>query len=271
MERDGFCMDKNKPMTVVLIEDDVSDCIKFKDCANRRTDIRFVGMTDSSEEGLKLVQSHLPEAVILDLQLAKGSGSGIQFLEMLNKSNLAFRPIIMVTSSNQSRIVNDRIEELGADWYFCKKQRDYSEDFVFDTLLSLRKHLHAGQRVNGTAEMIESPEERQTRIYKRIDAEFDLIGIRARYKGRVYLRDGVFLQICTNNESGSAIEQVAANHKHAYNSVSSSMQTAINDAWNNSAPGELQEHYTARISAKTGVPTPSDFIHYYADKIRNSI
>jgi DNA-binding response OmpR family regulator len=266
-------MDKGKPMPIVLIEDDVGDCIKYKDCANRRTDIKFVGMTDSSEQGLKLVQSYLPEAVILDLQLAKGSGSGIQFLEMLNKTNLAFRPIIMVTSSNQSRIVNDRLEELGIDWYFCKKQRDYSEDFVFDTLLSLRKHLYSGKRGGeiDCREMIESPEERETRIYTRIDAELNLIGIRARYKGRVYLRDGIYFNVCTNSESGSAIEQVAVKHKHAYNSISSSMQTAINDAWNNSAPEELLEHYTARISAKTGVPTPSDFIHYYAAKIRNSI
>ncbi|MCL2577361.1 MAG: response regulator [Defluviitaleaceae bacterium] len=266
-------MDKSKPMTVVLIEDDVGDCINFKDCANRRSDISFVGMTDSAEEGLKLVQSRLPEAVILDLQLARGSGSGIQFLEMLNKTNLTFRPIVMVTSTNQSRIVNDRIEELGADWYFCKKQRDYSEDFVFDTLLSLRRHLRAGKRTNRTIEnvMIESPEERQTRIYKRIDAELDLIGVRAKYKGRTYLREGIFLQICAEKKTVSVIEQIAVKNKNAYNTISTVMQTAINDAWGNSAPEELLEHYTARISIKAGTPTPSDFIHYYADKIRNSI
>jgi CheY-like chemotaxis protein len=266
-------MDKEKPMTVVLIEDDVGDCIAFKDCANSRTDIKFVGMTDSGEEGLKLVQSRLPEAVILDLQLSKGSGSGLKFLEELNKANLAFRPIIMVTSSNQSRIVSERIEELGVDWYFCKKQKDYSSDFVIDTLLSLRKHLRVGQCSGGGVgrEMIESPEELKIRIYKRIDAELDLIGIRARYKGRVYLREGIYLQIYSDKQSGSVIEQVAANHKHAYNSVSTVMQTAINNAWNHAAPGELQAHYTARISAKTGTPTPSDFLHYYADKIKNSI
>lgn len=266
-------MDKNKPMPVILIEDDVGDCIRFKECANRRTDINIVGMTDSAEEGLKLVQSRLPEAVILDLLLAKGSGSGIQFLEMMSEANLTFRPIIMVTSTNQSKIVYDRIEELGADWYFCKKQRDYSEDLVFDTLISLRGHLRAGQRTGGAAnrEMIESPEELKTRIYTRIDAELDLIGIRARYKGRVYLREGIYLQINAQKESGSVIDQIATAYKHAYNSISASMQTAINDAWEHSAPDELQEHYTARVSIKTGTPTPSDFIHHYANKIKNSI
>jgi DNA-binding response OmpR family regulator len=266
-------MVKDNPMPVVIIEDDVGECIKFKDCANSRTDIKIIGMTDSGEEGLRLVQSRLPEAVILDLQLAKGAGSGIRFMETLNQTTLAFRPIVMVTTTNQSRIVYDRIEELGVDWYFCKKQRDYSADFVFDTLLSLRKHLKSGQHPGNPVNrvMIESPEERQSRIYKRIDAELDLIGIRARFKGRVYLREGIFLQIHSENQSGSVIDQIAAQHKHAYNTISTVMQTAINDAWNNAAPEELQEHYTARVSVKSGTPTPSDFIHYYANKIRNSI
>ncbi|MCL2227621.1 MAG: response regulator [Oscillospiraceae bacterium] len=267
-------MDKNKPMPIVLIEDDVGDCIKFKDCANRRTDVKFVGMTDSGEEGLKLVQSHLPEAVILDLQLARGAGSGLKFLEMLNETRLAFRPIIMVTTTNQSKIVNDRIEELGVDWCFCKKQRDYSEDFVFDTLHSLRRHLRMGRHSGGASadrKTIESPEERRTRIYTRIDAELDLIGIRARLKGRTYLREAIYLQIHAYEGTGSAIELVSVKFKLAYNTVSVGMQTAINNAWESAAPGELQEHYTARVSVKTGTPTPADFIHYYADKIRNTI
>lgn len=266
-------MDKMVPMPVILIEDEVGECIKFRDCADRRADVKFVGMTDSSEEGLKLVQALLPEAVILDLQLARGTGSGIQFLEKLNKTSLAFRPIIMVTTTNQSRIVYDRIEELGVDWFFCKKQRDYSVNFVFDTLLSLRKHLRLGQNHGGPVqrELIESPEERRTRIYKRIDTELDLIGVRARYKGRVYLREGIYLQIHTEKESGAVIDQIAKKHIHAYNTISTVMQTAINNAWEGAAPGELEAHYTARISVKAGVPTPSDFIHYYANKISNSI
>jgi CheY-like chemotaxis protein len=264
-------MDVNKPMTIILIEDDVVDCIKFKDCANRRTDIHFVGMTDSAEDGLHLVKSKLPEAVILDLQLAKGEGNGIQFLEKLNEAKLPFRPIVMVTTSNVSRIVCDRIEELGVDWYYSKKQRDYSEKLVFDTLISLRKHLipKRGGGLPGRLEYIVSPEEERARYYQRIDAELDRIGIRARFVGRTYLRDAIYLQIHAGKEP--VIDKVAEMYKHAYNTISVGMQTAINDAWANSAPGELEELYTAKISAKSGTPTPADFIHHYADKIRNSI
>ena len=58
-------MSQDKPMALLLIEDDIAECIKFKDCANRRSDITFVGMTASSIEGISLVKSHMPEGVIL--------------------------------------------------------------------------------------------------------------------------------------------------------------------------------------------------------------
>jgi len=265
-------MYENMPMSVLLIEDDAEDCLKFEACANRREDIKFVGITDSSKKGLEMVKAHLPEAVILDLQLTKGEGSGVQFLQKLNEADLPFRPIIAITSSNQSKIVDSCLEELGKDWYFCKREKDYSEDSVFHMLLSLRSHAHRGQRAGGANDRtsIESPEEKQNRIYARIDAELDYVGIRRKYKGQTYLRDAIYFQI-TSKDPASAIEQVNTKYKITYNSVFSSMQTAINDAWKNSPPDELAKYYTARINPKTGVPVPSEIIYYYAEKISRSI
>jgi len=272
-------MENEKPMRLLLIEDDVGDCLRFSECAKRRTDIMFVGMTDSCDEGLSLVQSRLPEGVILDLQLTKGSGSGLKFLELLAKANLSFRPIVAVATSNQSNVVLKRIEELGADWYFNKTQQDYCEDFVVETLLSLRNALPVKQRRETASQgiqqkpggIVESPDDRRDRIYKRIDTELDLIGIKVRLKGREYLREAIYLKINATKQPDSSIEQVAHTHRLAYGTVNKGMQTAITNAWDNGDIAEIYTYYTARISAKTGVPSPSDFIHYYADKIRNSI
>lgn len=272
-------MDNEKPMRLLLIEDDVGDCLGFSECSKRRTDIKFVGMTDSCEEGMKLVKSRLPEGVILDLQLVKGSGSGLRFLELLNEADLTLRPIVAVTTSNQSDVVHKRVEELGADWLFSKIQQDYNEDFVIETLLSLRKALHAKQKkdpalqrdLRKSGAMVESPADRRDRIYNRIDAELDLVGIRERLKGHTYLREAIYLQIDSQTQSGSSIEQVALNHKHAYGAINKAMQTAITNAWDNADIDEIHTHYTFRISARSGVPSPSDFIYHYAKKIRNSI
>jgi DNA-binding NarL/FixJ family response regulator len=272
-------MDNEKPMRLLLIEDEAVDCLNFSECAKRRTDIKFIGTTDSCEEGIKLVKSRVPEGVILDLQLVKGSGSGLRFLELLNETDLIFRPIVIVTTSNQSAVVHKRTEELGADWFFSKVNQDYSEDFVIETMLSLRKALYAKQK-KGSAmcgdlqkptDMAETPDERRDRIYRRIDTELDLVGIRSRLRGRIYLREAIYLKIHSETKSVSPIEQIAQSYKHAYSTVIKVMQTAINNAWDNADIDEIYTHYTARISSKTGVPSASDFIHHYAEKIRNSI
>ena len=263
-----------KPMPLLLIEDDVGDCMKFVDCANRRGDVHFVGMTDSSEDGFKRLQTLLPEGVILDLQLTKGDGSGLAFLDQLNAAELPIRPVVVVTTTNQSPYVQDQIEKSGVDWIFCKKQRSYNPDLVIDTLLKLRGSLFCVKREGGLGEVrsIESPEERRKRIIKRIDAELDLIGLRARYRGRVYLSSAILFQIGEQRSApGSAIEHIAAKYKHSYSTVTKVMQTAINNAWDSAEIGALKAHYTARIDIKTGTPSPTDFIHFYANKIIKSI
>lgn len=49
------------------------------------------------------------------------------------------------------------------------------------------------------------------------------------------------------------------------------MQTSINYAWRLSSIEDLLKHYKARINHETGVPTPTEFIYYYKEKIRRRI
>lgn len=260
----------DKPMPLLLIEDDVAECVKFKDCANSRTDITFVGMTDSSEDAMTLLKTRLPEGVIVDLQLVDGEGSGLQFLDDCFNADMAFRPVIVVTTRNRSRLVRDHVEEMCVDWIFSKNQKGYSADLVINTLLRLRKSLHVVQGGN-EPRSIESAEDRRVKISRRIDAELDCVGVRARLKGRDYLHEGIYLQIHADRKSGSVIDQVARNQKVTYASVIRGMQTAIDNAWSNASIEELQTYYTARVSEKTGTPAASDFIYYYADKIRKTL
>ena len=267
-------MNIEKPMPLLLIEDDVTECIKFKDCADNRTDITFVAMTGSASEGLKFVQSLLPEGIILDLELHKGTGSGLQFLYDLKELNMKLRPIIIVTTNSPSQVVYNHVRDFGVDLIFYKKQTDYSAEMVINTMIALRKSWYAVQHSDLPEDLqtIESPEERRNRILERIDTELDLIGVGVRYKGHEYLRDAIFIQINKDkNNSEAVINQVAENHKCSYSSVIRAMQTAINKAWKISSIDDLQKYYTARIDINTGVPSPTNFVHYYADKIRKTM
>jgi DNA-binding NarL/FixJ family response regulator len=98
-------------------------------------------MTSSATEGLRLVKSRLQEGIILDLELSRGEGTGLQFLSDLQATKLGRRPIVVVTTNIQSEVMYDRIHNMGAAFVFSKRQPGYSPRLVINTLLDLRNSL----------------------------------------------------------------------------------------------------------------------------------
>lgn len=267
-------MANDKPMPLLLVEDDVSTCRKFLDCSRHRNDISFVGMTGYSDEGIRFVKDRLPEGIILDLELNWGRGSGLEFLKELNASGLAFRPIVVVTTRNRSELVHESLHEYGVEWVFCKKQQDYSPEMVINHLLSLRPFLHSVDRSGLPSDLrtMETPEELRIRVMQRIDAELNVIGISPRFKGSPYIREAIFLLISKDkNESEMVFHDIAVHFKNNYNNVIRNIQAAIHFAWKNTDIETLEQNYKARIRSDLGVPSPTEFIHYYADKIRTTM
>lgn len=267
-------MNKDRPMPILLIEDDAAECRRFKDCAAGMTDVSLIGMTGSDSEALRIVRNRLPEGIILDLELTKGEGTGLQFLAELNKTELKLRPIVVVATNILAEVVYDRVHDMGIAFIFSKKQPGYCPELVLNTLLDLRKSLPAVQQsgVHKDLQTIESPEELRSRIIDRIDAELNDIGISIRLKGRKYLRDAIYLLVTKDrNDSGSVIYQVADRHKVNYNSIIRAIQVVIGNAWETSDIETLKEKCPVHIDINTGVPAPTEFVHYYAEKIRKAI
>ena len=63
------------------------------------------------------------------------------------------------------------------------------------------------------------------------------------------------------------IQFLVAKYKRSNSTISRAMQNAILHAWRISSIEDLTELYTARINYETGIPTPTEFIYYYKDKI----
>lgn len=260
-------------MRILLIEDDLSACKHFKDCASNRTEITFVGMTGSSNIGLTYVKSKLPEAVILDMELNWGEGSGLEFLDQLKKIELSVRPIIVVTTRNRSEVVQEALHEYGVEWVFCKKQKGYSAEMVINHLLKLRPYLHSirgDQHTN--LQTLETPEELDKRMTERIIAELNAVGISTKLKGRKLVIEAIFTLLKKNGkDSDTVFHDLAKANKTHYNNVIRNIQTAIYDAWQNGDIEALEKYYTAPIRKDFGAPSPTEFVHYYADKIRRSV
>ena len=75
-----------------------------------------------------------------------------------------------------------------------------------------------------------------------------------------------------NNESKiSIIQYLGGKYKRSTSTISRAMQNAILYAWRISAIEDLTTYYTAKINYETGVPTPTEFIYYYANKIKKKM
>jgi len=267
-------MNPSKVMPLLLIEDDAVECIRFKESISKRTDATFIGITNSSFDGITYVKNRMPEAIILDLELNKGKGSGMQFLEALNDMKLRPRPIVVVTTNIATNLVYNHVHTSGVDMVFYKKQDGYSYDMVINSILTLRKSLHTVKENDNPYDLksVETPEQLQLRISERIDAELDMLGMSTRYRGRRFFHEAI-LTLLNEDEDypESIIVHLTIKHKQAYSSIARAMQTSINKAWELSSVEDLQMYYTARVDHRSGVPTPTELIYYYVNKIRKSM
>ena len=257
----------DKPLTVLLVEDDQEDCKSFVRLVDSMEDIRLIGVTNDETKALEYVKDHLPDAVILDLELHKGKGNGIAFLSALKLMNIKLMPYILVTTNNISRVTHNRVRQEGADFIMVKCQEDYSTSNVLEFLRSLKKTIHESkkklQQRNGFVD--ESPHDINKRLEKRVTAEIDQIGISPKALGRSYLIDAIMHR--ADGQHGQAAV-IAKKYGKTEASVERAMQNAINKAWITMQPDDLLLHYTARIHSDKGVPTVTEFVYYYANKLK---
>lgn len=260
---------EQKKMKLLLIEDDVNECNKFKDVANKYEDIEFVGMTNSATKGLKDVKRFDPDGIILDLELNSGEGSGFEFLNELKNINLNVNPKIIVTTNVYSDSVYDYLHENKVDFIFYKKQENYSQEKVINTLLLLKQYTTKPTNITNN----DTDEDTIKLITDKINEELDLIGVGTHLQGRKYLFDSIMFLLTEGdgNSKLSIIQYLTSKYKKANSTISRAMQNAILYAWRISSIEDLTKYYTAKVNYETGVPTPNEFIYYYVNKIKKSL
>lgn len=260
----------NKPITLLLIEDNINDCIVFENYVKQRNDVKFLAITNSDIEGLELIKKYSPDVIILDIELHKGSGNATSFnlIETLNKMKFKIKPKIIVTTVVSSNTVYDYLHEKGVDLIFYKKQKNYSIENVINTLVLLNNYTE--QTVETSTIELNNSEEQEEKISNMINNELDLIGVSLHLQGRKYLHDAIYFVITKSDENNriTIIQHLINKYKRSSSTISRAMQNAILHAWRRSSLEDLEKYYTARINYETGVPTPTEFIYYYAERIR---
>lgn len=258
----------NQELNVILIEDDRAACERFIECTYAIEDLSITATTNNSYHAIELVKELLPDAIILDLELNEGQGNGLLFLHDLKKLNLPYKPYILITTNNSSSVTYDYARRFGADFIMSKYQTDYSEQNVLEFLTMMKDTIqHNINKTNNHYVTVESPQQREKQLRKRINYELDHIGISPKAVGYKYLTDAILLII--NDQENNLCTTIAQKYGKSDPSVERAMQNAINKAWRSNDIDELMNYYTARISSEKGVPTLTEFIYYYANKIKN--
>lgn len=260
----------DKPMRILILEDDPIDCENFKNSIKKRNDFEIVAITDSDIDALKYVKSKHPEGIVLDIELnnsSSGNTDSLQFLDTLNKTNLGYQPIIIVTTHINSKRTYDLLHRMGVDIIIYKDQPFYSSDFVLNKFIALRNP-NLKQSLQAVTEELD---EKEIKISEYINKELDLIGVTSNLKGRQYIHDAILYLILHDDTNISITQYLTKIYKKSNSTITNGIQNAIIHAWKVSSIDDLTKYYTARVNYETGIPTPMEFIYYYVDKIKKLI
>lgn len=257
-----------KVINIILVEDDISECTIYKNIAKVRDDIKFVSITNSSIKAIDDVNKYRPDAVILDLELNDGEGSGFDFISKIKELKLETLPKIVVTTNVHSDSVYDFCHRNNIDFVFYKGQKNYSRENIINTLLLLTEY----ETSNKIVKIQENDNNEQDIIMCKINKELDLIGIGTHLHGRKYISEAI-LSIIQNEGNGkiSIIQHLVGKYKKSSSTISRAMQNAILHAWRITPIEDLSKYYTARVNYETGIPTPTELLYYYADKIKKEL
>lgn len=255
-------------LTILVVEDDVAVCKKYVEYVDTLDDISIVDITNNATKALQDIQDYRPNAIILDLELHFGSGSGLDVLQGLIDMKLELNPYILVTTNNSSSITYEYARQLGADYIFYKHQENYTEREAINLLRTMKNIIKNKFVLSQKKESLpDTPAVRTQRITKRIITELNLVGISPKAKGYQYLIDAILLTIeqprtCLPSIIGEKYDKTDV-------SVERAMQNAINKAWRSNNIEILLQHFDAKIRSEKGVPTITEFVCYYARKIQN--
>ncbi len=105
-------------LRVAIIEDAANIRERLVRLVEELAGTQVIGEADSEERAIHICQYGDPDALILDMQLAKGSGLGV--LKAMKYSAATRRPLIIVLTNFPSPSVEKAARALGAAWFLDK-------------------------------------------------------------------------------------------------------------------------------------------------------
>ena len=258
-------------LTILLVEDDIQACKEITNYVNGFDDVELVSVTNNSAKAVEDIAYYLPNAVILDLELHQGSGSGLDVLRKLKEMPLEIYPYVLVTTNNSSQITYEYARQLGADYILSKHQSDYTNKTPIDFLRMMINIILSKSKAaaKNTVQSGVSPNVRTKNTRRKIISELNEVGINPKAVGYQYLVDAIELVAEGTRQNLCCV--IGQKYGKTDSSVERAMQNAICRAWRQNDAETLYTVYTAKINSERGVPTITEFVCFYANKIKNEM
>ena len=155
-----------------------------------------------------------------------------------------------------------------------KQNLDVTSEFlvIASTLLFLKSKELLPKETDDETEITEEAR-LENQISIKINEELDIVGVGRHLQGRKYFHDSIKYLILNPQDDGKAsIIQILSNkYQKSSSTINRAMQNAIMYAWRITPVSELEKIYTAKVNYLTGVPTPTEFIYFYVNKIKKEI
>lgn len=254
-------------LEILLVEDDPIACTEFVSLVDETTNMTIIGITNNATKAFEYIKEYLPDVVILDLELHFGGGSGLNVLADLKDFPLSKSPYIIITTNNTSPVTYETARSLGADYIFPKHQPGYSTQGVLDFIQIISPTLMSKRGCTVSENPLETPTFNKRRTLRRITSELDAVYINPKSVGYQYLVDAI--EIMMEGRAQNVSKIIADRYGKTEGSVIRAMQNAIERAWKTANIDDLYTRYTAKISSAKGVPTITEFICHYANKLKN--
>ena len=218
---------------------------------------QVIGTASDGEQAIRMIQEKRPDALVLDLMLAKQDG--ISVLKAI--AGMDKKPIILATSGFITDYVSAAAASLGAK-YLMLKPCDVT------ALVERLEEFRGGesQRVLPIQKLDKNS------IETLVTGIIHEIGVPAHIKGYQYLREAIIIAVedmdVINAITKVLYPQVAKAFGTTPSRVERAIRHAIEVAWDRGDLDTLQRFFGYTVSNTKGKPTNSEFIALIADKLQ---
>jgi two-component system, response regulator, stage 0 sporulation protein A len=268
-----------KPIRVLLADDNREFIEVLKEYITRQEDMQLVGVAYHGNEALDLIYREQPDLVVLDIIMPHLDGLGV--LEKIQ--NDIQRPHVIILTAFGQENMTQRAVQLGADYFILKPfdletlgkriRQLQGTEFVTNSNSSVLGNQVVGNtsfNQNSNSTIIQPSNTRNLEV--EVTRMIHQMGVPAHVKGYQYLRDAIVSVVQEVSLLGAVTKELYPMIADKYNTTPSRVERAIRHAielaWDRGNIEFMNRFFGYTINVDRGKPTNSEFIAMVADKLR---